>query len=517
MTRRLFPTLFLAVRRRSGLRRAADGNRLTYLDEPIPTTSAGRSRSSSRRSGSARRASRRSSSWPSTTCATRTSTRRSSGRSSTGSRRSTAGRPVSIMTCQVDPERPALADVAQGGAQPGDAHARPPLPALQGRRLRQGQGDLRPLRRPDERGPEQPAGRVPHALLRLAEHAQPAVLRRDLQQDDAAGPLPDDRLLVFNILTAERPGAAARPGARPRRPRAVPQVPAVRPSFVNTIEDYPYPYVIGRLCWEFPCVVAERLGGATPAQAEQPADGRATGRRRSTATVIKQGVFNLVFHPHGWIKNEQVVELIDHAVKQARQEGQVPELPRGPGAAGQEPARRAAAARRRRGRQRRAPARLEQRRLSRRGDRQRPIASRRGSGPPEEWQLGRRATFPRLVVTSETSGRRRQYDSASFDPNGQAVRPRADRHSLRRGWHFDRRRWVADRALELERSDHRSGPTAGRQAGARSGRAPARPRRRRPLRVDRRQRSAERGLSLVDDDAQVDCGLPLRLAGRGVG
>ena len=31
--------------------------------------------------------------------------------------------------------------------------------------------------------------------------------------------------------------------------------------------------------------------------------------------VLKQGVFNLVFHPHGWIKNEQVVELIDHAVK----------------------------------------------------------------------------------------------------------------------------------------------------------------------------------------------------------
>ncbi len=27
------------------------------------------------------------------------------------------------------------------------------------------------------------------------------------------------------------------------------------PSFVNTIEDYPYPYVIGKLCWQFPCVV----------------------------------------------------------------------------------------------------------------------------------------------------------------------------------------------------------------------------------------------------------------------
>lgn len=31
-------------------------------------------------------------------------------------------------------------------------------------------------------------------------------------------------------------------------------------------------------------------------------------------TVIKQGVFCMVFHPHGWIKNDQVVEFIDHAV-----------------------------------------------------------------------------------------------------------------------------------------------------------------------------------------------------------
>ena len=33
--------------------------------------------------------------------------------------------------------------------------------------------------------------------------------------------------------------------------------------------------------------------------------------------VEKQGVFNLVFHPHGWIKPEQVVELIDHAVRRS--------------------------------------------------------------------------------------------------------------------------------------------------------------------------------------------------------
>ena len=32
------------------------------------------------------------------------------------------------------------------------------------------------------------------------------------------------------------------------------------------------------------------------------------------ATVVKQGTFNLVFHPHNWIRSEQIIELIDHAV-----------------------------------------------------------------------------------------------------------------------------------------------------------------------------------------------------------
>src|SRR5262249_28087661 len=32
------------------------------------------------------------------------------------------------------------------------------------------------------------------------------------------------------------------------------------------------------------------------------------------ATVIKKGVFCLVFHPHGWSKPEQIIDLIDHAV-----------------------------------------------------------------------------------------------------------------------------------------------------------------------------------------------------------
>jgi putative membrane-bound dehydrogenase-like protein len=83
-------------------------------------------------------------------------------------------------------------------------------------------------------------------------------------------------------------------------------------AFATTIENYPYPYVIGRLCWEFPCVV--------------PSDFEASNYRGSTnrltvsdwqaaldAVVLKQGAFTMVFHPYNWIRNDQLVELVDYA------------------------------------------------------------------------------------------------------------------------------------------------------------------------------------------------------------
>ena len=84
-------------------------------------------------------------------------------------------------------------------------------------------------------------------------------------------------------------------------------------SYVGTIEDYPYPYAIGEGRWEFPCVTpsdwqAQHLHGVNNPKTVE--DWKAA----LDATVIKRGVFTLVFHPHGWIKSEQIVELIDHAV-----------------------------------------------------------------------------------------------------------------------------------------------------------------------------------------------------------
>ncbi len=85
-------------------------------------------------------------------------------------------------------------------------------------------------------------------------------------------------------------------------------------SFVNTIENYPYPYLIGRQSWQFPCVVPSDWEAQHVQKPFNPDTVRDL-KLALDATVIKRGVFNLVFHPHGWIRNDQVVALIDHAVK----------------------------------------------------------------------------------------------------------------------------------------------------------------------------------------------------------
>jgi len=117
---------------------------------------------------------------------------------------------------------------------------------------------------------------------------------------------------VFNILSANDPEL-------PRelvldadgQDRFRKYMPADR-AFVNTIENYPYPYVLGRLCWEFPCVMPSDWLAQHRHQSNNPIT-LADWKAALDATVLKRGVFCLVFHPHGWIRNEQILDLIDHA------------------------------------------------------------------------------------------------------------------------------------------------------------------------------------------------------------
>jgi hypothetical protein len=95
-------------------------------------------------------------------------------------------------------------------------------------------------------------------------------------------------------------------------PRFARYVPHDR-KFVNIIENYPYPFVVSRLCWEIPSVIPDDWLGFNRngnASLTTVADLKAA----LDATVVKQGEFTLTFHPYRWLNNDQVIELIDHAL-----------------------------------------------------------------------------------------------------------------------------------------------------------------------------------------------------------
>jgi hypothetical protein len=84
---------------------------------------------------------------------------------------------------------------------------------------------------------------------------------------------------------------------------------------INTIEDYPYPYTVGHQCWEIPCLMpsdwdAQHLHGKCNPRTVTDL------KAAIDALVIKRGIAALCFHPHEWIRNDQLVELIDHVVVQ---------------------------------------------------------------------------------------------------------------------------------------------------------------------------------------------------------
>lgn len=83
------------------------------------------------------------------------------------------------------------------------------------------------------------------------------------------------------------------------------------PSFVNKIENYPYPYLIGGRCWEFPGTIPDDWQGQNLNQPNNPATVEDL-IAAIDATVIKKGIANIVFHPHGWIRAQQIVQVIDH-------------------------------------------------------------------------------------------------------------------------------------------------------------------------------------------------------------
>lgn len=84
------------------------------------------------------------------------------------------------------------------------------------------------------------------------------------------------------------------------------------PAFKTTIENYPYPYVVNNALWEMPFVGPSDWeshniqGDLSPQLAED-------WKKALDIVVQKRGLFNFVFHPHGWSSAAQFVEFIDHA------------------------------------------------------------------------------------------------------------------------------------------------------------------------------------------------------------
>lgn len=118
---------------------------------------------------------------------------------------------------------------------------------------------------------------------------------------------------VFQVFTSADPELPKELVLDDGQERFTKYLPADR-SFVNWIENYPYPYLIGRYCWQFPCMTPSDWQANHLHKPNNPLTVR-DWKAALDCTVAKKGVFNLVFHPHGWIKSEQVIELIDHAVE----------------------------------------------------------------------------------------------------------------------------------------------------------------------------------------------------------
>jgi putative membrane-bound dehydrogenase-like protein len=223
-----------------------------------------------------------------------------------------AGRaPLSIMTCKIDPQTPQLQEWLKEGLNFEIHTVEHPCPILAGNDFERAKSTYdrcvdQLFQIPDN---HPVAFRTP--CCDSLNTPSPRLYTEIFNKTTANGHFLSIDSSVFNITTANDPEL---PRAivfdQPGRERFGKYVPFE--SFVNTIEDYPYPYVMGRLCWQFPC--------ATPSdwQAQyvhKPANPITTADWKALldATVIKRGVMTMVFHPYGWSTADMFVELIDHA------------------------------------------------------------------------------------------------------------------------------------------------------------------------------------------------------------
>lgn len=80
----------------------------------------------------------------------------------------------------------------------------------------------------------------------------------------------------------------------------------------NYVQNYPYPWVIDRLCWEVPAVMPSDWE-AHHAHGSQNPKTVEDWKAAVDLVVVKQGAWALCFHPYTWIANQQVLEVVEYA------------------------------------------------------------------------------------------------------------------------------------------------------------------------------------------------------------
>jgi putative membrane-bound dehydrogenase-like protein len=228
--------------------------------------------------------------------------------------------PVSIMTCNVKPDDPQLQTWLQEGLSLEVHTFDHPCPLLQGS-LDKAKGtydrcvDL--LFSIPNNTPV--AYRMP--CCDSLNTVSPRFYKEIFNKTTPGGKFLQISSSVFQVYTADDPeiprellfDADGKERFRKYFPKGLKRGETTHDRFLNYVENYPYPYIIDGMCWEFPCM--------TPSDWEanflhQPNNPQTVADMKAALdiTVLKQGVLNLVFHPHGWIQAEQINELIDHAV-----------------------------------------------------------------------------------------------------------------------------------------------------------------------------------------------------------
>lgn len=218
---------------------------------------------------------------------------------------------LSIMTCSVPPDEAKLQDFLKEGISLETHTVDHPCPLLQ-------KGDFARAKYEFDKCVDQ-MSRVPNnhpVAFRMPccdskNTPSPRFWAEIFNSTTKAGNFLQIDTSVFDLFTPDDPALprdlVIDPDGRARFAKYVPFE-----SFANEIRDYPYPYVIGKLCWEFPCVVPSDWesfniqGKANPRLLED-------WKAALDATVLKHGTMDIVFHPYGWSSPQQHVDLIEYA------------------------------------------------------------------------------------------------------------------------------------------------------------------------------------------------------------